>query len=73
MWPVAQQDRKSLSRLVASAFFALKCTVNAGRTDRKREGEEDREAVGAEGLYKHDKQIRDLSIHQAVTTSCLAN
>ncbi len=39
----------------------------------REEGEEGREVVEAEGLYKHDEQIRDLSIKQAVTTRCLAN
>lgn len=40
----SQQDRKSLSRLFASAFFALEYTVNAERTDRKK-GEKDRGVV----------------------------
>lgn len=51
----SQQDRKSLSLLVASAFLAPWCTVNAGNSDSKREGRKDRQVVGAEGLHKHDE------------------
>lgn len=39
----------------------------------ERGEEKDGEVVGADGLYKHDEQIKDLSINQAVTTRCLDN
>lgn len=69
----SQQDRKSLSRLVASAFFLGTLIYCQCRKKWQKERGRGREVVGAEGLYKHDEQIRDLSIKQAVTTRCLAN
>lgn len=48
---LSQQDRKkSLTRLVASAFLALKHTVNVERTDRTMRGK----TVALKGL-KHDQ------------------
>lgn len=63
MWPAA--GRNGTEKSESASYLSFLGTVNVGKTDR--------ELVGAEGLHKHDEQIRDLSINQAVTTCSLAN
>lgn len=78
MWPVARCNRTEKPESASYLSFLgtqtyCQCRKNWQQRETQQEREKGRELVGAEGLHKHDEQIRDLSINQAVTTRSRAN